>query len=360
MGTDLPRRAPRPSRRDGVMQSSPRSASPRRSRRLGVAVAGLLSGSLLALTGTGSAAQADVVYVPWSSYLPGWTDAYVPTSANDCVAGRPACVKQTLQELNRIQHETGKSCGDHAVFALAYTRITQTYAWSRDLPGYYEDVPFANHQDAVFAKYYTDAWTNWSNGNRAAVPRAWLIAFDAAGERSVTGTGDLLLAMNAHINRDLPYVLASVGLVAPDGSSRKPDFDKVEDFLAKATEPMIAEDAQRFDASMDDAHDPLDATYSLVMQVISAGRENAWRNAEALVSAPTPEARALVEANIEREANATARALLLTQRYVPPLTSSMARQRQCAAHNGDPASMPYPFGSPSPYRTGRGMPGGEG
>jgi len=167
----------------------------------------------------------------------------------------------------------------------------------------------------------------------------------------VTGTGDLLLAMNAHINRDLPYVLASVGLVAPDGSSRKPDYDKVEDFLAKATEPMIAEDAQRFDASMDDAHDPLDATYSLVMQVISAGRENAWRNAEALVSAPTPEARALVEANIEREANATARALLLTQRYVPPLTSSMARQRQCAAHNGDPASMPYPFGSPSPYRT---------
>src|SRR3954449_6854753 len=121
MGTDLPRRAPRPSRRDGVMQSSPRSASPRRSRRLGIAVAGLLSGSLLALTGTGSAAQADVVYVPWSSYLPGWTDAYVPTSANDCVAGRPACVKQTLQELNRIQQETGKSCGDHAVFALAYT-----------------------------------------------------------------------------------------------------------------------------------------------------------------------------------------------------------------------------------------------
>jgi len=333
------------------MQSSPRSAPPRRSRRLRAGTAGLLSGALLALTGTGSAAQADVLYLPWSAYLSGWTYEYVPTSANDCVAGRPACVKQTLQELNRILQESGKSCGDHAVFALAYTRITQTYAWSRELPGYYKDVPFANHQDAVFAKYYTDAWTNWRNGTRAAVPQAWLTAFDASAAGRVTGTGDLLLAMNAHINRDLPYVLASVGLVAPDGSSRKPDFDKVEDFLAKATEPMIAEAAQRFDPSMDDAHDPLDATYTLVMQVISAGRENAWRNAEALVSAPTPEARALVEAKIENDANAAAQAILLAQSYLPPLTSSTARQGHCAAHNADPAPQPYPFGTPSPYRT---------
>src|SRR5919202_1944176 len=170
------------------MQSSPRPSSLRRSRRLAGA-AGLLSGALLALTGTGSAASADVLYVPWSAYLSGWTDAYVPSSANDCLAGRPTCVQQTLQELDRILQETEKSCGDHAVFALAYTRITQTYAWSRELPGYYQDVPFANHQDAVFAKYYTDAWTNWQNGNRAAVPQAWLTAFDAAASGTVTGTG---------------------------------------------------------------------------------------------------------------------------------------------------------------------------
>jgi hypothetical protein len=308
-----------------------------------------LSAALLALAGTGSAAQADVLYVPWSSYLSGWTDAYVPTSANECVSGRPACVNQTLHELNRILQDSAQSCGDHAVFALAYTRITQAYAWSRELPGYYEDVPFANHQDAVFAKYYTDAWTNWRNGKRADVPRAWLAAFDASAAGRVSGTGDLLLGMNAHINRDLPFVLASVGLVAPDGSSRKPDFDKVEDFLAKASEPLIAEAAQRFDPSMD-VHDPLDVTYTLVMQLISVGRENAWRNAEALVSAPTPEARALVAARIENDADAAARAILLTQSYLPPLTSSTSRQRYCAAHNGDPAPLPYPFGTPSPNR----------
>jgi hypothetical protein len=37
----------------------------------------------------------------------------------------------------------------------------------------------------------------------------------------VTGSGDLLLGISAHVNRDLPFVLASLGLVAPDGTSRK-------------------------------------------------------------------------------------------------------------------------------------------
>ena len=328
-----------------MLRSSCRSARPR------AVFTGLLMTVALLVPGTGGPAQADVQYVPWSTHLKGWTDEYVPTSANDCVAGRQTCVKQTLKELDRILQATGKSCGHHSVFALAYTRITQTYAWQRQQPGYFEDVPFANHQDAVFARYYTDAWTNWRNGNRGSVPKAWLIAFDAAAAGRVSGTGDLMLGMNAHINRDLPYVLASVGLVAPDGSSRKDDFDKVEDFLAKAAEPMIAEAAQRFDPSMDDSHDALDATYTLIMQLISAGRENAWRNAEALVSAPTPEARALVEAKIEADAAATARAIILAEGYFPPLTSSTKRDRYCAAHHDDEAPVSYPFGTPSPYRT---------
>jgi hypothetical protein len=142
-----------------------------------------------------------------------------------------------------------------------------------------------------------------------------------------------------------------VGLVAPDGSSRKPDYDKVEDFLADASEPMLAEAARRFDPSMDDAGDPLDATYTVIMQAISAARENAWRNAEALVSAPTPEARALVEAKIESDASTAAQAIVLAQRYLPPVTSARTRDAWCAVHAGDAAPEPYPFGSADPYGT---------
>ena len=131
---------------------------------------GLLSGALLARPSRARPAHGGRHLRPVVD-LPSGLDRRIscPPSENDCVAGRPAASRQTLKELNRILEESGKRCAHHAVFALAYTRITQTYAWSRDLPGNYEDVPFANHQDAVFAKYYTDAWTNWRNGNRAAV-----------------------------------------------------------------------------------------------------------------------------------------------------------------------------------------------
>jgi hypothetical protein len=285
----------------------------------------------------------------WSSYLAGWTDEYVPTSSNDCVAGREKCLKATLKELARIADDTAKSCAHDAIFARAYVRMTQTYGWSRDLTGYYEDVPFANHQDAVFAKKYTDAYYAYQSGDRASVPQAWLIAFDASRDKRVSTTGSLLLGMNAHINRDLPFVLASVGLVAPDGSSRKPDFDAVEQWLYTATEPLLAEIAARFDSTADDASDPYGLGNLTLFQLVSGWRESAWRNAEALVSAPTPEARALVAASIEAGAADAAQTILGSQSYTPPLTSSGPRDLWCAAHHGDTPPLAYDFGPAEPY-----------
>jgi len=317
--------------------------------RRGRVVVGMVSAavvtSLLTIGATAGPARADLLpYVPWSSYLPGWTDQYVPTSDNDCVAGRSSCLNATLKEQSRIADDTASSCSHNAVFARAYVRMTQLYGYTRAIPGYYQDVPYFNHVDAVFAKYYTDSYYNWKSGNRAAVPQAWLTALDAAQNKRVSGTGDLLLGMNAHINRDLPYVMAAAGLVAPDGSSRKPDYDAVEAWLYDATAPLIAEFAQRFDPTMDDTQDPYGIGNATLFQVVSAWRENAWRNAEALVAAPTPDARALVAADIEAQANATAQSILTSQSYVPLLSSTVPRDTWCAAHNGDAPPVPYAFG----------------
>jgi hypothetical protein len=298
------------------------------------------------LAGSAGQAHADLVpYVPWSSYLAGWTDEYVPSSDNDCVAGRPNCLQATLKEQSRIADQTASSCSHNAIFARAYVRMTQLYGYTRAIPGYYQDVSYFNHVDAVFARYYTDAYYNWASGNRAAVPQAWLTALDAAQGKLVTGSGDLLLGMNAHINRDLPYVMAAVGLVAPDGSTRKTDYDAVEAWLYEATAPLIAEFAARFDPSIDDSADPWGIGNAALFQMVSAWRENAWRNAEALVSAPTAADRALVSASIESQANLIAQGILTSQSYAPPLTSTVSRDTFCAAHNGDAPPQPYAFGS---------------
>jgi hypothetical protein len=303
-----------------------------------------------ALFASGPAVSASTLgNVAWSSSLEGWTDEYVPTSENDCVAGRDRCLKATLKELARIADSTAASCSHDAVFARSYLRMTQTYGWSRDIPGYYEDVPFANHQDAVFAKYYTDAYYAYRSGDRSAVPEAWQIAFDASRDKRVSASGSLMLGMNAHINRDLPFVLAGVGLVAPDGSSRKPDYDAVEQWLYTATKPLLAEVAARLDSTADDASDPFGLSYLALFQEVSAQREGAWRNAEALVSAKTPQERAAVAASIEAGAAEQARTILAAQSLVSPLSSSAPRDEWCAAHHDDAPPLPYDFGEAEPY-----------
>ena len=297
-------------------------------------------------------ARADTtLYTPWSSLLPGWNDQFAPGSSDDCAAGRPRCLTVTLNEQTHILNTLGPQCSHLAIFPLAYVRMTQSYGWSRAQAGYYNDVPYMNHMDAVFAKYYTDAYYNWSSGNRAAVPQAWLYAFDAGQGKTVTGAGDLFLGMNAHINRDLPFVLYASGLVESDGTtSGKADYDAVEQWLNADTAPLLAEAAQRFDPTIASTNTPL-VDYT-AFQMVSAWREGAWRNAELLASAPNDAARAVVAQNIENYANSVAQGMLASFAYNPlPFVgeTNAARDAYCAAHNGDSAPTSYPMGMPSPY-----------
>jgi hypothetical protein len=289
-------------------------------------------------------------YIPWSSMLPGWSDQLAPGTDNDCAAGRPSCLTVTLNEQLHIFTPNAQSCSHLAIFPLAYIRMTQTYGWTRDQAGYYSDVPYMNHMDAVFARYYTDAYYNWTNGSRSAVPQAWLYAFDAAKNKTVTGAGDLFLGMNAHINRDLPFVLYASGLVGSDGTSGKADFDAVEKWLNDDTAPLLSEAAQRFDPTIDDTNNAL--IDLVTFQMVSAWREGAWRNAELLAAAPNDAARALVAQNIENSSNLIAQGMLKTfaaNGLLGLFGTNTTRDSYCSAHSGDAAPAAYPMGTPSPY-----------
>lgn len=313
----------------------------------------VVAGSLLAgIAGTGVATPVgatDPLFLDWSSLLPSLTDTYVASSENDCVSGKPNCLDVTIKEMERRFSPLAQACDHNAVFALAYLRTTQTYGWARDQEGFFADTPFVNHEDAVFARYYFDAYDDWAAGRRSEVPKAWLTAFDAAAGHKVSGVGNVFLGMNAHVNRDLPFVLAAIGLTAPDGSSRKPDHDKVNQFLNAVINPLLAEEAARFDAGADDLADPLLLGYTTTFQMLAAWREMAWRNAERLVSAPDDSARTQVAQSIENYADVTAQTIKLATSYIWPLTTSKARDTYCTTHNGAPAPIVYPFGLPTPW-----------
>jgi hypothetical protein len=315
------------------------------------AFSGRASADLLPVVTTTSSTTSTTapLYLGWVSLLPSLTDAYDPTSTNDCVAGRSRCVDLTINEMERRFDPLAQSCDHNAVFSLAYLRTTQTYEWARNQPGFFADTPWVNHEDAVFAKYYFSAYDNWASGNRAAVPQAWLTALDAAAAHAVSGSGNLLLGMSAHVNRDLPFVLAAIGIAYPDGTTRKPDHDKVNVFLNDELEQLLAELGARLDPSIStNMSTPYGVGYTGLFQTLEVWREQAWRNAEALADAPTPADRALVAQQIEDSAAAEAQAIVAADAYTPPATSSSSRDAYCAANYSDAAPMAYPWGQPTP------------
>jgi Family of unknown function (DUF5995) len=263
--------------------------------------------------------------------LPGLAMQYEPSSENDCTAGRTRCIDAVIREMNRRFNPLAESCDHDSIFALAYLRTTEEYRRTVEDPTFFEDTPFVNHEAAVFADYYFRAYDAWHAGGTA--PPAWAIAFDAAADRAVSSQGNLLLGMNAHIQRDLPFVFANIGMVKPDGSSRKPDHDRVNVFLNRVSDDLYAEIARRFDPTIDDANVPGTADDFLAFQLIPAWRENAWRNAELLATAPTPEARALVAESIETYAASEARSIRLATGY-GLLGSSAARDAYCRVNHG--------------------------
>jgi hypothetical protein len=286
-----------------------------------------------------AAAGADSLVLDWSALLPGLTDTYAPNSSNICTSGHIECIDSVINEMQRRFAPLVQSCDHNALFALLYLRVTQTYRQEVGAnPSFFQDNAFVNHEDPVFAERYFAAFDNYGRGNLAQVPQAWQIALNAARDHAVSGTGDLLLGVNAHVQRDLPFVLYAIGLVKPDGTSRKPDHDKVNQILYDAYGPALQEAAARFDPSVNmqlPASLPLVAGLSnqTFFNVVVAWRETAWRNAERLASAPDAGTRAAVASDIENYAASQAQLIRDSTAYGPGQNSG-SRDAYCAANHG--------------------------
>jgi Family of unknown function (DUF5995) len=294
-----------------------------------------LGALILALGAPCAAVADDPPFVGWSALLPSLALPYDPASPDDCIAGRSQCVDKTIREMTRRLDPLASSCDHNAIFSLTYLRVTEEYRRTIDEP-FFDDTSFVNYEDTLFAHYYFAAYDSWAAGRTEDVPPAWRIAFNTAAQHTDSAVGDLFLGINAHVQRDLPLVLYSIGLVAPDGTSRKPDHDRVDQILNRVTDDVIAEIARRFDPTIDDTNLPTSLDDATLFQTIVAWREKAWRNAEALAAAPTPGARDLVVAQIENDAASEARTIAAGAAYPPLLGGSASRDAYCAIHHDDP------------------------
>jgi hypothetical protein len=219
------------------------------------------------------------------------------------------------------------ACSHNAAFALMYLRVTQMVG--RDEPTFAARAYLA-HLDAAFARLYFQAYDRWWSGRRAEVPLAWQIAFQASGDGRVSGIGDLLLGMNAHISRDLPFAVAGIG---SGGAAGRRSFEQVNRVLERVARPILREEARRFDPTIASFSLPvISANPSTLGELLVAWRDGALRDAQRLLRATSARERAAVADSIERKAAARAALIAAATSRVPYSRAGKERDRFCRSH----------------------------
>ncbi len=262
----------------------------------------------------------------WGELIPGFTPGLDLSDSNICKNGSHRCVESVIRKMNRDLRKLARDCDHNAIFQLGYTRTTEAYYESTQIDGFYDDVPWMHHYDAVFASYYTQPQQAWNKGRISEVPPAWREAFSAADSQELTALGNFLMGMNAHINRDLPFVLTDIGLTDEDGNSRKPDHERVNEFLNNVADDMGPEIQARFDPEWSDS-DPV--TGFVVAQVIQEWRERAWNAAWLMTYADDMTAQAVAEGI---ESGSAAIAELIRETFTLTDEERDARNAYCEAN----------------------------
>jgi hypothetical protein len=245
---------------------------------------GVIAAVLVALAfAAGPAAASQYPDVPWPELLPPFPVAsdHQPPRIERCRHGRIACVDRTIRRMKRLQTRLG--CDHRGVFATTYLTLSHELR-PNIAKGFFEDRRYLSLQVTEFANFYFRTLHRYERGQ--PVPEAWQIAMDTATKGDVNAAQDMLLGINAHVQRDMPFVVAEMGLVTRKGESRKADHDRGNVVLNAAYQKVIDAVRDRYDPALAITNaNGSPADDALGMEMVKGWREGVWRNAERLVNA---------------------------------------------------------------------------
>ena len=253
-------------------------------------------------------ATSDVPNSDWTSLLPPVSTAKNPQPGpvHTCRKPKPRCIRAQVKRLRSLRDRLG--CDHRAVFATTYLVLTkQLLADVRSglVERDYIDPKYLYTEDALFANVYFRAVRAYKRGDEVA--DAWRIAFETAARDDTGAVQDMLLGINAHVQNDMPFVLAHLGLRTKDGTSRKPDHDVANGTLNRAYEDVVRAVRRRFDPAIDLTNSPLVPLDDLAgLEIVRTWRELVWRNAERLLNAENRRERRQVADQIQANAALTA------------------------------------------------------
>jgi hypothetical protein len=235
----------------------------------------------------------------WPEILPAQPGPERPQPGPQRGCRRPTirCVQVEVRRLRALRARL--RCDHRAVFATTYLELTRELLTTvRRHPRFFRWPRYFFYEDALFANVYIDSVRAWHRGGR--VPGAWRIAFEQARDGDLNGPQDMLLGINAHVQNDMPFVLAKLGLRTRRGVSRKPDHDAANAVLDAAYERVVRAVENRYDPlarATFAPESPLDDVAGI--ELVREWRETVWRNAERLTNAENAAERRQVARSIQ-------------------------------------------------------------
>ena len=247
--------------------------------------------------------------VQWERFLPALPSPteIQPHSVPHCRRATMRCLDVEVARLRNAQERFG--CDHRGVFATTYLELTKTLRRVlRERPDFLRYPRYLYVEDALFANVYFRSVRRDRHGK--SVPEAWRIAFDAARSKDLNAAQDMLLGINAHVQNDMPFVLAALGVRTRSGASRKEDHDAVNEVLDRAYANVVHAVRDRFDPQVGTTNSdatPLDDVAGL--ELVKGWREQVWRNAERLLNADDDAERRQVADQIKENAANWARGI---------------------------------------------------
>ena len=278
---------------------------------------------------------------PWPSLLPPQDvpNTVQPGPVSYCKQATISCVDETIQRMRTLRRRLG--CDHRAIFATTYLLLTEEIRRTVvNEPHFYRDNEWLIYLDVLFAKYYFDTTANYEAHRQ--VPEAWGIGFQTASKGDANAGQDMLLGINAHVQRDMPYVMAEVGLRMPNGDSRKPDHDAANEILRRGYDKIVQTIADQYDPLISTTNSeatPVDNMGGL--ELVKEWREGVWRNAERLLNAKSAEERGSISQQIEDDAAVWARSFASNDQ---PAGYRAYRDAYCRARLRFPGQASVPRG----------------
>jgi len=226
--------------------------------------------------------------------------------------------------------------GDHrAAFLRVYRRMTLAVRERLRRP-FFLDPAWVERVAVRFGWCYFDALERYERGGDP--PPAWACAFDIAARKRAFLLQDIVLGMNAHINNDLPLVVAEILRSEGDEQSvsrmvrRRFDHDQINRVLHDVI-PAVQDEISRHYGRLIRPLGLLlgDLDRNLTTYGLKTWRDRVWRNARCLLAAGDDRERDLVIRFIEQDALSVAREIyqFTPLRLLRPLAPWMRRWRLC-------------------------------